>query len=116
MLGSFVGGCLRFLLSSALNQSYSGRFPFGTFAVNCIGSLLFAASLSYDLLFIDTIFTESFLLVGFLGGFTTFSAFCLDGYQLVLHERFGLAFLYLVGTTAFALAGFILVFATNGGI
>ena len=84
--------------------------------VNCIGSVLFAASLSYDLLFFDTIFTESFLLIGLLGGFTTFSAFCLDGYQLVLHKKFALAFLYLVGTTSAALLGFILVFATNGGI
>jgi CrcB protein len=116
LVGSFIGGCLRFILSSYLNPSCDGRFPFGTFVVNCLGSLLFAMTLAHNLIFIDSVFTEMFLLVGVLGGFTTFSAFCLDGYQLVYNQKFGLAFLYLVGTTIFAICGFIVMFVINGSI
>jgi CrcB protein len=116
LLGGFIGGSLRFTLSNSINHSYKGRFPLGTFVVNCLGSGLFAASLSYNWLLIDTLFTESFIFVGLLGSFTTFSAFCLEGYQLVMNEQFAWAFLYLVGTTACALLGFILVFITSGGL
>lgn len=116
LVGSFIGGCLRFILSSYLNPSCDGQFPFGTFVVNCLGSLLFAMTLAHNLIFIDSVFTEMFLLVGVLGGFTTFSAFCLDGYQLVYNQKFGLAFLYLVGTTIFAICGFIVMFVINGSI
>lgn len=76
--------------------------PWGTLAVNVIGSFLMGvlfASLATD--------AQKMLLgVGFLGGFTTFSAFSLDAVGLAQDGRLGLAMLYVsvsVGVSIIAL-------------
>lgn len=74
-LGGFIGTVLRFLLGG-LVQPENSAFPWGTLAVNLIGCLgigvLAELSEARGLL---TPQTRGFLMVGILGGFTTFSAF-----------------------------------------
>ena len=75
--GGFIGSVLRYLVSgSAQTASQSIAFPYGTLAVNVIGCFLigFLSELaqSRSLFSPDT---RAFLIVGILGGFTTFSAF-----------------------------------------
>ena len=76
-LGGFIGSILRYLASGYVQQSTkSVDFPFGTLAVNVIGCFVigFLAQLAEG----RGLFTSesrSFIFVGILGGFTTFSSF-----------------------------------------
>ncbi len=91
--GGFVGAVLRFLVSSWV-QSRSGSiiFPFGTMSVNMIGCLVIGF-LTYlvetrSLLSMET---RSFVLIGLLGAFTTFSTFGNETLGLIRDSRLDLA-------------------------
>ena len=75
-LGGAIGSMLRFWVSSFLGERIGGRFPYGTFAVNITGSFLIG--------FIVTLLASRadwdphwryLIPIGFIGGYTTFSAF-----------------------------------------
>jgi len=76
-LGGFAGSVLRYLVSGYIQQSTKSiDFPYGTLAVNVIGCFVigFLAQLAEE----HGVFTSqsrSFVFVGILGGFTTFSSF-----------------------------------------
>ena len=74
-LGGGLGSSLRYGLGKYLNSAATG-FPYGTFAVNIIGSLLVGTILVIAAKN-DSISQNTMLLIdtGFCGGFTTFSAF-----------------------------------------
>jgi CrcB protein len=76
-LGGFAGSVLRYLVSGWVQQSSkSVAFPWGTLVVNVTGCLAIGA-LSYlaDTRGLFHAEARLFLIVGVLGGFTTFSAF-----------------------------------------
>lgn len=82
--GSFLGGVARFLLSRYVQGTVLSSFPFGTFAVNIIGSLLIG--IIYGLSERGNLTDETlkmFLAVGFCGGFTTFSTFANENLSLL---------------------------------
>jgi fluoride exporter len=75
--GGFAGSVLRFLVSSWVqHRSGSIVYPFGTMTVNVIGCLLigFLSALADNRALLSTE-ARSLLIVGVLGGFTTFSSF-----------------------------------------
>lgn len=79
-LGGAIGSVVRFKLSGwVLHHTVDWRFPAGTFAVNVIGCLtagiLAGLVEKHDYFSPDT---RMLLFTGFLGGFTTFSAFGLE--------------------------------------
>jgi CrcB protein len=87
-VGGFVGSVLRYLTSGfvfkLIGKPY---FPYGTFAVNIIGCLLFGFLIGLSenrQLFTPE--TRMLIFVGFLGGFTTFSTF---GYEVFSFARDG---------------------------
>ncbi len=87
-LGGAFGSVLRYW------ASFIFSFPFGTLTVNIFGSL--AMGLAYGLISEKGFERASLLfMVGFLGGFTTFSAFSLDVMKLVEDERVLHAFMYI---------------------
>ena len=83
-VGSFVGGVLRYGLSTWVHKALDNPwFPYGTLAVNGSGCLVigFLAGLAES----RAAFTPEarlFLFVGILGGFTTFSSFALETFSL----------------------------------
>lgn len=82
-LGSFIGGVLRHLLSSCLNDSVVKGFPLGTLAVNLAGCLLIG--ILYGLFDRGTAASTElrlFLAVGLCGGFTTFSTFMNENFLM----------------------------------
>ncbi len=75
--GGFMGSILRYLVSGYIQQSTKSiDFPFGTLAVNLIGCFVigFLAQLA-EARGMFTSESRSFVFVGILGGFTTFSSF-----------------------------------------
>jgi CrcB protein len=86
-LGGAVGSVLRYWLSTSVYAVVGRDFPYGTLAVNVVGSFL----MGYLAMFFLERFVEvagemrSLLLIGLLGGFTTFSAFSIE--TLALFEN-----------------------------
>jgi len=84
-LGGAGGAVLRFLVSSGVYQWLGRGFPYGTLAVNIIGSF-FIGLLTEALILQRVAVTTEYrmaILVGFLGAFTTFSTFSLETIYLL---------------------------------
>lgn len=81
-LGGALGASLRYSVSLAL-LGHCHRFPYATLIVNLVGA--FAAGIVTTLLFNRGgmgMPLQLFLVAGFLGGFTTFSAFSVETLRL----------------------------------
>lgn len=89
-LGGSLGSVLRFLVSTGVYQWLGRGFPYGTLAVNVIGSFLIGL-LAEALILQRIAFTLEYraaILVGILGGFTTFSSFSLETIYLIEQGNF----------------------------
>lgn len=105
-LGGALGSALRHLTNQAALRLFGAHFPFGTFTVNLLGSLLMGLLVELVARRFDAS-TELrlFIATGVLGGYTTFSAFSLDTVALFERGEIGLAALYVVATVALGLIG-----------
>lgn len=83
-IGGAIGSVLRYMLQIQCVTWFGSKFPYGTLLVNTIGSLLIGFLSIYLL---DKLAVGSELrfaiLVGLLGGFTTFSTFSLETVNLI---------------------------------
>jgi CrcB protein len=103
-IGSGIGGVCRYLISLFMSHAQSG-FPRGTFTANIIGCLLIGllwgvTSRSQNL---SPAFSL-FLMVGFCGGFTTFSTFSKESLALLQANNYILFLLYATGSIFLGLA------------
>ena len=93
-VGGALGSLLRFALSSAATQAWGQAFPWGTLAVNVLGSFLIGFFAAYVMTGGKvTVRSEvwHFVTTGVLGGFTTFSSFSLQTLQLARDGSWGRA-------------------------
>lgn len=107
MLGGATGSLTRYVLGTAIMTRLGPRFPMGTFVINITGSFLIGLLM--------TLLSERFephpywrllLVVGFLGGYTTFSSFEWETLNLVKDGGRWLGVLNVVGSV---LLGYIAV-------
>ncbi|MFW3614947.1 fluoride efflux transporter CrcB [Billgrantia antri] len=97
-VGSALGSVLRWLVSLGALTALGPVFPWGTLAVNLLGSWLIAAFAAHAVHRGRGRIArwQPFLVAGFCGGFTTFSLFSLETLHLLERGRPGLALLYVV--------------------
>lgn len=105
-IGGAIGSVARFWLTEISAKLWGGQFPWGTVIANVTGSFLigFIAALPVmgprDVL---GAMGRQFLMVGIIGGFTTFSSFSLQTLTMLQHGHFGKAALNVGGSVALCL-------------
>lgn len=104
LVGGFVGGCLRHLVTEAMARLWDARFPLGTLAVNVTGC--FAIGMVAALIPAEpaTALLRDFAVFGLLGGYTTVSSFALQSVSLWRDGAPLPAALYVVGSMGLCLA------------
>ncbi|MDH4091441.1 MAG: fluoride efflux transporter CrcB [Cyclobacteriaceae bacterium] len=98
-LGGFLGTVARYAAVKSVDEKINAVFPYGTFAVNVIGSLLLG--IIYTAALRKVGMTENwrlFLGVGFCGGFTTFSAFAWENFSLIQQKFMGTSLAYALAS------------------
>jgi CrcB protein len=109
MLGGALGAAGRYWLGGAMLRQFGSGIPYGTLAANLIGSF----AVGFLVIWLEgrgpqALYWRAFLLVGVLGGLTTYSTLMLECLLMARSERQDLLLGYLGGTL---LAGFVLVWA-----
>ncbi len=111
--GGFLGAISRFGVFMCTKSLYkSGGLPIGALLVNTIGCFIMGviAFLILHKDFEGHKFIETFLVTGFLGAFTTFSAFSFDVLKLIQKQDYSSAALIIAGNMTFSLIGVFLGF------
>ncbi len=107
-LGGGLGAVARYLTGGLVGAWIGTGFPWGTMTVNVVGALVLGVVIELSALaWSPSEGIRAFLVVGLLGGFTTFSAFTMDVVLLAERGRYDLAGLYALGSVALALAGLL---------
>ncbi|MFZ8977554.1 MAG: fluoride efflux transporter CrcB [Pseudohongiellaceae bacterium] len=105
-VGGGIGSVARYLLTLWCERLLGEDFPYGVFLANIIGS--FAIGICFVFLLERAVLPElarSLLMVGFLGGFTTFSAFSLQTINMLQSGRWPEAMIYVFGSVLLSLFG-----------
>jgi len=103
-VGAILGANLRFFVSLWASQQFGVGFPFGTLLVNVVGC--FVIGLFYGLGETRITITPElrlFVVIGFLGAFTTFSSFGNETVNLVRSGDLWLALLNVAGNNLLGL-------------
>lgn len=96
-LGSGIGAVTRYFCSLVSVKLFSSTLPWDTFVVNILGAFLiglYATLVEPGGMLKHSLPTRQFMLIGFCGGFTTFSIFSLDILHLVKQGDTALALFY----------------------
>ena len=105
-IGGAVGSIARYLMASSIQTATGWEFPIGTVLVNILGC--FVMGILYVLIVArhdPRNDLRALLMVGVMGGFTTFSSFSLETVTLALNGHYTSATLNVVISVAACLAG-----------
>jgi fluoride exporter len=106
LAGAGLGGLARYAAGTWIMAKYGGRFPLGTFIINVTGSFFIGVLM--------TLFAERlqphpnwrlFLVVGILGGYTTFSSFEYETYEAIRGGERWMGMLYVTGSVVLGYLG-----------
>lgn len=112
-LGGALGALARWGASSWIQTRTGLQFPWGTLGVNLLGAFLLGTAYGvFENVQLPTA-SRSFLTLGFLGAFTTFSTFSYEAVLLLQRGETGRAVGYLGGSVAAGLLAVILGLAVG---
>lgn len=103
-LAGALGAVARYLIDGAVQDRTSGLFPFGTVAVNLIGSLVLGVLAGLALHHAGTTTAKTVIGTGFCGGLTTWSTASWETVRLMEDEPGRTAMLFTVANLAGCLA------------
>ena len=103
-LAGLVGTLLRYWVSGFVARRYGETFPWGTMTVNLIGCLVTGAVFFLtEERFLVSPALRAVILIGLLGGFTTFSSYGLQTFTLLRDGELGLAILNVAASNILGL-------------
>jgi CrcB protein len=113
-LAGLLGTLLRYWLSGLVARRYGETFPWGTITVNMVGCFVTGAVFNLtEERFLVNPTLRTVILIGLMGGFTTFSSFGLQTFTLLRDGEFGLATLNIGVSNALGILmvwlGYVLV-------
>jgi CrcB protein len=106
-IGGCLGSILRFWLGTYIGGKMGTRFPYGTLVINITGSFL--VGLAFAVLAVKTQWSPNWrylIPIGFIGGYTTFSAFELETLRTIQDGQIGLGLVYVAASVVM---GFVAV-------
>jgi fluoride exporter len=117
-IGGAIGSVARFWLTEASARWWGAEFPWGTVIANVTGSFLIGLIAALPVLGPRDLLGRQFLMVGIMGGYTTFSSFSLQTLTMVQHGHLAKAALNVGGSVVLCLiavaAGYGLGAAISG--
>ena len=102
-LGAGVGGALRYLVSTLVSEMVPRPFPWGTTLVNFSGCLVMGVLTAILLNSEHPPLWKLIAIVGFLGGFTTFSAYSIETIQLFEARKYAIAIANITVSNLFSI-------------
>jgi CrcB protein len=108
-LGGLLGANARFIVTMWTANKWGGAFPYGTLVINLSGSFILCfLAMALSERWIAHPSLRLALMVGFLGSYTTFSAFSLESLQLIQNGALWPSFIYVCGSViGGGLAGYV---------
>lgn len=103
-LGGGIGAACRHGINLLALRTVGIAFPYGTLAINAVGSFLMGVLTAYFLREQTPMAWRLFFATGVLGGFTTFSAFSLEAALLYERGQPSMAAAYVLGSVVLAIA------------
>ena len=103
-----LGSIARYLVTIGIDSKLNSVFPYGTFAVNVIGSMILGFVIGWVNTKDDSQSLKLLLATGFCGGFTTFSTFALENVTLISQRMNHMSIIYTMGSL---IAGLLAVVA-----
>ena len=115
--GGALGAIVRYLIFVLATRLFGLNFPYGTLIVNIAGALMLgilieALALRWDV----SAELRLFMVVGFLGAFTTFSAFSMDTVVLYERGRLDLCALYVSASIVLSVGALFLGMIASRGM
>ncbi len=98
--GGVLGVNARYWLSVTIDRWADPRFPWATFTINVTGSFAIGLVTALLLRWLPHPYARLFWVVGFLGGYTTFSSYSLEALTLWERGAVGRMLVYLIGSVA----------------
>jgi fluoride exporter len=105
-VAAIVGANLRYLISRLAAKEFGAIFPYGTLAINIIGSVIvgFFVIWTTERVLLDPRW-RLLVVVGFCGSFTTFSSYAFESMSFFEQGQWGLMLANVLGNNLLCLAG-----------
>ena len=116
--GGSIGAVLRAVVANLFQTETQSSFPVATLIVNVLGCVLIGviAALCLGPLASNKEFIRSFVMIGLLGGFTTYSTFALDSITLFQNQKFIALSGYITLSNVLGLLGAFTAFSLTSSL